>query len=237
LTTFFFKLCRYLRMPVSLVFVADGPGCPSEKQGKAVNNTHVKWQMNHVRELALMFGFHWHQAPGEAEAELAYLNQQGIIDAILTEDSDTLVFGGKCIIQRYFLTCNANFKSSFEGIVYTEEHIKSVTSLTRGGLILFALLSGGDYSSGLERFGPKTAYALACAGFGDTLIDAVETMTMEDLQDFLSDWRQSLCDELESNAQRILLHSAPLLAASVASANFPDINVLQLYALPVTSGS
>jgi hypothetical protein len=38
------------------------------------------------------------QAPGEAEAELAQLNKLGIVDAILTDDSDALVFGAKTVI-------------------------------------------------------------------------------------------------------------------------------------------
>ncbi len=41
------------------------------------------------------------QAPGEAEAELAYLNQHGFIDAVVTDDSDTFVFGAKCVLKRY----------------------------------------------------------------------------------------------------------------------------------------
>ena len=40
------------------------------------------------------------QAPGEAEAELAYLNRHGFIDAIVTNDSDALVFGAKCVLKR-----------------------------------------------------------------------------------------------------------------------------------------
>lgn len=34
-------------------------------------------------------------APYEADAQLAYLNQKGIVDFIITEDSDLLVFGCK----------------------------------------------------------------------------------------------------------------------------------------------
>jgi hypothetical protein len=41
------------------------------------------------------------QAPGEAEAELAQLNRQGYIDAVLTDDSDALVFGASFIINKY----------------------------------------------------------------------------------------------------------------------------------------
>ena len=46
--------------------------------------------------------------PGEAEAELAMLNRFGAIDAVLTSDSDCIVFGAHCILRRYCiqrLTC------------------------------------------------------------------------------------------------------------------------------------
>jgi 5'-3' exonuclease len=40
-----------------------------------------------------------HQAPGEAEAELARLNQARIVDAVMTDDSDALVFGATHVIR------------------------------------------------------------------------------------------------------------------------------------------
>lgn len=40
------------------------------------------------------------QAPGEAEAELALLNAHDIIDAVLTEDIDTFIFGATNIIRK-----------------------------------------------------------------------------------------------------------------------------------------
>jgi len=40
------------------------------------------------------------QAPGEAEAELAWLNNMGKIDGIITNDGDALVFGAQCILRK-----------------------------------------------------------------------------------------------------------------------------------------
>jgi Holliday junction resolvase YEN1 len=40
------------------------------------------------------------QAPGEAEAELAYLNRWGSIDAIYTKDGDALAFGATTVLRR-----------------------------------------------------------------------------------------------------------------------------------------
>ena len=41
------------------------------------------------------------QAPGDAEAELACLNCKGRIDAVISEDSDALVFGAQAVIRVY----------------------------------------------------------------------------------------------------------------------------------------
>jgi Holliday junction resolvase YEN1 len=40
------------------------------------------------------------QAPGEAEAELAYLNRIGSIDAVLSDDVDNFLFGATMVIRK-----------------------------------------------------------------------------------------------------------------------------------------
>ena len=113
----FFKLCRYLRSPVTLVFVFDGPQRPHVKRGKKV--VHRAHQLTEeAKELITAFGFYYHQvssrhyfcyiptdvlgskAPGEAEAELAKLNAADMIDAVITDDSDAWAFGGQHVIRR-----------------------------------------------------------------------------------------------------------------------------------------
>ena len=41
---------------------------------------------------------------GKAEAELAHLNRSGVIDAIMTDDVDTLIFGALVIIKKFVLS-------------------------------------------------------------------------------------------------------------------------------------
>jgi 5'-3' exonuclease len=41
------------------------------------------------------------KAPGEAEAELARLNQAGIIDIVLTDNSDVFLFGATRVMRTY----------------------------------------------------------------------------------------------------------------------------------------
>ena len=40
------------------------------------------------------------QAPGEAEAELAYLNRIRVIDAVISDDIDNFLFGSTVVIRK-----------------------------------------------------------------------------------------------------------------------------------------
>ena len=43
------------------------------------------------------------QAPGEAEAELAALSAAGLINAVVTNDVDTFLFGGLMVMRTYVI--------------------------------------------------------------------------------------------------------------------------------------
>lgn len=89
------------------------------------------------------------------------------MDAVLTNDADVFLFSAKVVITV------PNIKQDQDKIsVYRAETIAcgDRASLTRAGMVLIALLRGGDYSSGVKGCGIHIAYALARCGFGDTLL-------------------------------------------------------------------
>ena len=108
-------------------------------------------------------------------------------------------------------------------------------NLTHGGLILIALLSGGDYhQAGLSGCGPKVAHGLAKSGFGDTLLSAALTLPREGLQEYLTAWKRDLAEELRTNSRGILGRKYNSLSKAIPE-EFPDIDILMSYAKPVTS--
>ncbi|KAJ7501416.1 hypothetical protein B0H11DRAFT_2224795 [Mycena galericulata] len=85
-------------------------------------------------------------APGEAEAELGRLNNLGIIDIVMTTDIDALIFGAKTLM------IPPNKKNDKDEITVYHSSLIFITPgvcLSRGGLLLIALLAGGDYHQGL----------------------------------------------------------------------------------------
>jgi len=115
-------------------------------------------------------------------------------------------------------------------------HEHSDIQLTRGGLILVGLMSGGDYEGGLERCGVTTAHAIAHCGFGDALFDAAHDLSREGLVSFIDTWRQEVRLELQTNSRGFLARKAISLAKSMPD-TFPNIDVLLSYVNPVTSES
>ncbi|PFH60551.1 hypothetical protein XA68_10794 [Ophiocordyceps unilateralis] len=100
--------------------------------------------------LLRLFGIPYITAPMEAEAQCAELVRLGIVDGIVTDDSDTFLFGGTRVYKNMF---NSNkFVECYLGVDLEKE-----LSLSREQLISLAQLLGSDYTEGLPGVGPVTA--------------------------------------------------------------------------------
>ncbi|KAL7341578.1 PIN domain-like protein [Rhodotorula toruloides] len=96
-------------------------------------------------------------APYEADPQLAYLEKSGIVDAIVTEDSDLLVFGCR----------NVLFKMDGEGacVHVSRDDFSKCREYNFAGwsdaeFRHMAILSGCDYLPSIHKLGLKTAYNL-----------------------------------------------------------------------------
>ena len=96
-------------------------------------------------------------APYEADAQLAYLEKKGMINGVLSEDSDLLVFGVQRLLTKLdqYGNCvevNRNEFSACKDI--------SLIGWTDADFRRMAILSGCDYLENLPNMGLKTAYRL-----------------------------------------------------------------------------
>jgi flap endonuclease-1 len=106
-----------------------------------VNSEHS----NEVIELLLRREIQHVRAPGEAEEYCAFLSNRGIVDYVLTEDTDCLTFGAKKVLfnnkGNEYLLCELD-------IVLKE------LNLSQDQFIDFCILCGCDYLPGIPKIGP-----------------------------------------------------------------------------------
>ncbi|BFZ56805.1 Rad2 nuclease [Savitreella phatthalungensis] len=115
-------------------------------------------------EMALRFiralqkaGVQYVVAPYEADAQLAYLEREGIVDGVITEDSDLLVYGCRRVLYK--------LNDVGECFEILRDRIARNTGLTFAGWTdemfrYMAILSGCDYLDSIPGMGLKRAHRI-----------------------------------------------------------------------------
>lgn len=229
LRTFYYRLLRLLTLNIHPLFIFDGPHKPLFKRNKKVGGPGVRVASVPeflAKQLLKQFGFPWHIAPGEAEAECALLQREGIIDAVLSEDVDTLMFGSGITLRNW--TSDNSTKTPTHVNVYRATETKEKSGMDREGMILVALMSGGDYlPDGIPGCGPKLACDAARAGYGHQLCH----LGRKDAAG-LSAWKTDLQHQINTNEAK---HFSRRNTSFAIPNDFPNREVLGYYTHPCVS--
>lgn len=135
-----------------------------------------------------------------------------------SDDGDSLMFGCKTLIRQHKIG-NKRVKDYIR--VYEASTLWKKYGLDSDGLVLFALLSGGDYNTaGLRGCGPKTAHRLA--------------MTYPELSQDLRNTTKILLPQWRMQLQSMLLE---LRSDIDVPANFPEWRPLDYYRNPTVSAN
>jgi len=106
--------------------------------------------MTECQHLLQLFGVPYVFSPSEAEAQCAMLEQLGLVDGVVTDDSDIFLFGAQRV-----------FRNMFAKDKYVERYdfadVKKELALDRNKLIQLAMLLGSDYTTGVQGVGPVAA--------------------------------------------------------------------------------
>ena len=96
-------------------------------------------------------------APYEADSQMVYLERCGSVNGIISEDSDLLVFGARCLLTKLdqYGECIMINRDDF-----TACREISLVGWSDADFRLMAILNGCDYLAGIEKMGLKTAYRL-----------------------------------------------------------------------------
>ncbi|RAH72868.1 crossover junction endodeoxyribonuclease [Aspergillus aculeatinus CBS 121060] len=244
LRTLFYRLLKILALPIHPLFVYDGQHKPPFKRGRAVAaRSYGSAPIIRLSKIMVdLFRFPRHDAPGEAEAECARLQKVGVVDAVMSNDVDALMFGSTFTVMNFskesgtgnaaatHVTCYRMDSAAYPSNMLINS--PSNAMLDRAGMILFAMLSGGDYlPSGVPKCGSKLAGEIARAGFGEDLLEIIDS-NGPDMEERLSEWRERLQYELEENESGYFQTKHKVVRVPET---FPDKTILSYYAKPVVS--
>lgn len=181
------------------------------------------------KKLVQQFRYPVHVAPGEAEAECALLQKKGIVDMVMSQDGDAIMFGSQLTLRNWSKEGARGNKAPTHVNLMDLRTLKERSGLDPDGMILVALLSGGDYDQeGVAGFGATLACEVARAGFGTDLIQLVKAGDQAGLQE----WRERLQYELETNESGYFKKRRKTLRIPDS---FPDRTLMDYYINPAVS--
>ncbi|KAI9825847.1 MAG: DNA repair protein rad2 [Thelocarpon impressellum] len=167
--------------------------------------------------LLTLFGLPYVTAPMEAEAQCAELVRLGLVDGIVTDDSDCLLFGGTRVYKNMF--SQAKFVEC-----YLASDLEREFDLDRSKLIRIAHLLGSDYTEGIPGIGPVTALEI--------ISEFDSEAGLEDFRDWLQGVQRGAPSTPESafrrkfrrNATRLFLPPSFPSPAVTAAYLHPDVD-------------
>lgn len=118
-----------------------------------------------AKELLFCMGIPCVNAPGEGEAQAAYMASRGDVWAAASQDYDTLLFGAPRLIRNLTLSgrrkipYSDNYKDVGIELLSTGSIFQAI-GLNRSELTDACLMMGTDFNSGYRGIGPKTAVKL-----------------------------------------------------------------------------
>lgn len=133
---------------------------------KAAQTSKVTKEMvEQAKTLLEYMGIPCVQAPGEGEAQAAYMAKKGDVWACASQDFDALLFGTPRLVRNMTSTGRRKLPGVNRYINVVPEYIDlemvlNTLEITQKQLIDMSLLIGTDFNPGIKGVGPKTALKL-----------------------------------------------------------------------------
>ena len=155
--TIMWRIIHLMKYNIQLVWVFDGPRRPwkRNKRGGGGRPQDERKRIDLTCQLLNHLKVPHHRGPAEAEAECARMQRLGIVDAVWSDDSDTLMFGATCMLSAH--KEGKNWSTDKIRVVQAAK-ILADHDLDHESLVAWAMLSGGDHNTtGLPQCGPQIA--------------------------------------------------------------------------------
>ncbi|KXN67032.1 hypothetical protein CONCODRAFT_19882 [Conidiobolus coronatus NRRL 28638] len=171
-----------------------------------------------IYRLLNIMGIPFLLAPSEAEAQCTELQNLGLCQGVITDDSDSFLFGN-CTVYRNLFSSQARVEC------YKSDDIEQHLQLDRKRLIELAMLLGSDYTEGIQGVG--LVLALEILAEFDNLKEFKEWWETKVKHNVLGDDGESAIKKrLRSQSSKIYLPD-----------NFPSNEVEQAYLKPTVNSN
>jgi flap endonuclease-1 len=133
----------------------------AEAYKQARSSSHLNEEViGSSKELLKLLGLPYVEAPSEGEAQGARMVAKGDARYVVSQDYDTLLFGGPVLVRN--LTISGKRKVHGRTVTISPERIilsdvLQGLNLTREDLIRISILVGTDFNPGVKGIGAKTA--------------------------------------------------------------------------------
>ncbi|KAM8728579.1 putative flap endonuclease 1 homolog [Acanthopagrus schlegelii] len=165
LTGLFFRTLTFLEHDIKPVFVLDGKppdekAAVLEKRAEAAGWSSPKRtgkassQTEDCHQLLKFMGVPVIKAPGDAEALCAQPVREGTVDAVASEDMDTLPFGANTLIRQL------NASKDGEVVEFSLPKLLEKLQISHQEFVDLCILLGCDYCDKIAGLGPKRALKL-----------------------------------------------------------------------------
>ena len=157
---------------------------------KAVMTGRLTKEMtDDAKQLLHLLGIPYVQAPGEAEAQAAYMTAQGQVWATNSQDYDSLLFGTPRLVR--YVTIQGREYLPSKGVarlvkpeLIEAEDLRTNLAISREQLIDIAIIIGTDFNEGVRDIGPKTALKLIQeCGSIENLPEGIKSRVSENYQE------------------------------------------------------
>jgi len=165
-------------------------------------------------------------SPSESDSQCAALEQLGLVDGIVSDDSDIFLFGGRTVYKHVF-------DKQHGPCLYSMNDIEQSLGLSRRELIRLAYLLGSDYTEGVKGIGVVYA-VLILNEFLDDFKKPNEELTSDDVVKALlqfKEWIESDNDDTANTTEFKRAHKT-LKKKIELSRDFPRQEVALAYLKP-----
>ena len=119
-------------------------------------------KVEEAKKLLDALGIPYVDAKREGEEQAAYMNSKGDVDAVASQDFDSLLFGAKKLVRNLAITGKRKLPDKQIWIDISPEEILldkllKENEITREQLVDIAILIGTDFNEGIKGIGPKKA--------------------------------------------------------------------------------